>query len=109
MPSPMIYAELLRSGERSSEPYVVDRGIFFSIEEFVPCRKRGWSSTDENNAAADAALEADQPKRLRCQGCGEYITENELVTESGHTRPVDDGRGNPEPCLCGPTALEKED
>ena len=59
MPSSMIYGELLRSGERSSEPYVVDRGIFFSIEEFAPYRKRGWSSTGENNAAADAALEAN--------------------------------------------------
>ncbi len=50
----MHYAERLGDGE--NEPYIAERGIFYSVEEFVPFRKKGWSGTDEFNAEADAAI-----------------------------------------------------
>lgn len=33
-------------------------GLFFSIAEFAPYRALGWASTEQNNADADAYLEA---------------------------------------------------
>lgn len=49
----MFYAE--RLGGRG-EPYIAERGVFLSIEEFAPYRKAGWSSTREIDALADAYL-----------------------------------------------------
>ena len=45
----MIYAELIN--ER-----IEDRGVFFTLEEFLPFRAKGWMSTPEINAAADFRL-----------------------------------------------------
>lgn len=49
----MIYAELYG---QDGEPYIKDRGIFLSIQEFLPYRSRGWSSTREINRMADNQL-----------------------------------------------------
>ena len=52
---PTIYAE--RYGDQSKgEPYIAERGVFYSIAEFAPWRSLGWSSTTEHNKQADDYL-----------------------------------------------------
>jgi hypothetical protein len=51
----MFYAE--RLGDKSKgEPYIAERGVFYSLEEFLPYRKLGWEGTKETNELADSAL-----------------------------------------------------
>ena len=50
----LYYAERLGG---PGEPYIAERGIFLSIEEFAPYRAKGWEGTKETNAAADAFLQ----------------------------------------------------
>lgn len=51
----MFYAE--RLGDKSKgEPYIAERGVFYSIAEFAPYREKGWEGTTETNAATDAFL-----------------------------------------------------
>jgi hypothetical protein len=51
----MFYAE--RYGDQSKgEPYIAERGVFYSIAEFVPYRALGWSGTAETDLLADAYL-----------------------------------------------------
>lgn len=65
----MFYAERL-GGE--GEPYITERGVFTSLEEFIPYRRQGWSGTQETDEAADALIAAvdgptaqDQTRRMR--------------------------------------------
>jgi hypothetical protein len=44
--------------ERISDDGTREKGIFFWMEEFLPYRAEGWSSTEENNRVADAMLAA---------------------------------------------------
>ena len=61
----MFYAE--RMGDQSKgEPYIAERGVFLSIEEFAPYRKAGWSGTREIDAAADAVLARPECTKDRC-------------------------------------------
>lgn len=46
----MFYAERMGRGD---EPYIAERGIFFSIAEFAPYRKLGWSGTEETDKLTD--------------------------------------------------------
>lgn len=50
----MIYAE-----KWNQETMTAERGIFFSIAEFVPYRKLGWSGTDQIDALADAEIQRE--------------------------------------------------
>ena len=47
------YAEYVNPETRRIE----DKGIFFSVDEFVPYRLRGWSGLPDFDAAADAKIE----------------------------------------------------
>jgi hypothetical protein len=49
----MHYAERLG---REGEPYIAERGVFLSVEEFIPFRKKGWSGTKEFDEAADKII-----------------------------------------------------
>ena len=49
----MIYAE--RFG-KEGEPYIAERGVFMSVEEYVPYRKKGWESTPDIDAKADEII-----------------------------------------------------
>lgn len=50
-----IYAE--RYGDKDKgESYITDRGVFLSMEEFLPYRAAGWRSTREIDAEADRIL-----------------------------------------------------
>ncbi|MGL4666467.1 MAG: hypothetical protein ACRCWR_00885 [Saezia sp.] len=51
----LFYAERL-GGE--GEQYIAERGVFNSLEEFVPYRRRGWSGTEKTDAAADLLIVA---------------------------------------------------
>lgn len=49
------YAE--RYGDQDAgEPYIAERGVFYSVEEFVPYRRKGWSGLPEFDEAADAII-----------------------------------------------------
>lgn len=65
----MIYAERLGG---PGEPYIAERGVFLSIEEFAPYRRKGWEGTPETNAAADAYLQASED--WRCRRCDAVTT-----------------------------------
>lgn len=43
----MFYAERIENCE------IVERGVFLSIEEFLPYREKGWSGTPDTDAMAD--------------------------------------------------------
>ena len=49
----MFYAELIQDCQ------IAERGIFLSIEEFLPYRRKGWSGTEEIDALADAVAITD--------------------------------------------------
>ncbi len=49
-----IYAE--RMGD-DNEPYIAERGMFFTMSEFLPYREKGWESTKEINEEADRKME----------------------------------------------------
>ena len=51
----MFYAEILGDTEKG-EPYILDRGVFLSIDEFIPYRIKGWSGTKINNDFADSII-----------------------------------------------------
>jgi hypothetical protein len=59
----MIYAERLGNMD-AGEEYIAERGIFLTVEEFVPYRRLGWSGTHATDKAADAiiAREAEVPE-----------------------------------------------
>jgi hypothetical protein len=46
----MIYAE------RILDDNSLEKGVFLSLEEFLPYREQGWSSTSDINEIADAML-----------------------------------------------------
>lgn len=52
----MAYAERLGG---DGEPYIAERGIFLSVEEFVPYRKLGWSGTKGFNDEADSIIKLE--------------------------------------------------
>ena len=54
----MIYGERLGKPDLN-EPYIAERGVFFSIEEFVPYRQLGWSGTTKTNFLADEMIRLD--------------------------------------------------
>ena len=59
----MFYAERI-GGEKA------ERGIFLSIEEFLPYRKRGWSGTPETDKLADDEIRLRKMKFCRdCKYC----------------------------------------
>ncbi len=49
----MIYAERYGTGD---EPYIAERGVFFTLSEYLPYRVKGWESTKEVDAEADSRL-----------------------------------------------------
>ena len=49
------YAELIGEDEKGC-PCIVNKGVFSSVEEFVPYRRNGWSGTAEFNADADRII-----------------------------------------------------
>jgi hypothetical protein len=51
----MWYAERLGDTD-TDEDYIAERGVFMSVEEFVPYRLKGWSGTKELDDAADAII-----------------------------------------------------
>ena len=53
----LIYAELIEEPEERGGSWIKDRGVFISIEEFLPYRVLGWSGTKETDELADAILE----------------------------------------------------
>ncbi|MEN6367757.1 MAG: hypothetical protein ABFC88_13175 [Thermoguttaceae bacterium] len=53
----LIYAERLGNQDKG-EPYIAERGVFSSVEEFAPYRANGWTGTTAVNAAADKLLES---------------------------------------------------
>ncbi len=53
----MFYAEKIDDVD-AGESRIDQRGIFISLDEFVPYRLKGWSGAAEINAAADAIIEA---------------------------------------------------
>lgn len=52
----MIYAE--RIDPKTFD--IVDRGIFWTIEEFVDYRKEGWSASEFYNELADGMIEEEK-------------------------------------------------
>ena len=63
----LYYAERLGG---PGEPYIAERGIFLSIEEFAPYRAKGWEGTKETNAAADAFLQEQAIREIGCTSLG---------------------------------------
>lgn len=49
------YAERLGDTDKG-EPYIAERGVFNSLEEFLPYREAGWEGTKQVNEAADAEI-----------------------------------------------------
>jgi len=50
--------------EKIEDCKIVERGIFTSIEEFVPYRKLGWSGTQETDKATDELISSINPDVL---------------------------------------------
>jgi hypothetical protein len=63
----LIYAERLGDPDKG-EPYIAERGVFYSIAEFAPYRAIGWSGTGETNSQADAYLFALGAQELNHDG-----------------------------------------
>jgi len=61
----MNYAE--RLGNKDEE-YIAERGVFYSVEEFVPFRKLGWSGVPEFNAKADKIILDEEKIDIQEQG-----------------------------------------
>ncbi len=58
----MIYAERYGS---SGEPYIAERGVFLSMDEYIPCREKGWESLPETDAKADEIIKLrNTPERV---------------------------------------------
>lgn len=57
----MFYGERIGDPDKG-EPYIAERGVFYSIEEFAPYRAKGWEGTKETNAAADSYLDNQRSK-----------------------------------------------
>ena len=54
----MFYAERLGNKDEG-EDYIAERGVFLSIEEFIPYRRKGWSGTSKIDAEADRLIIAE--------------------------------------------------
>ena len=54
----MIYGERLGDRDKGEE-YIAERGVFFSVEEFVPYRRLGWEGTTKTNTLADEIIRLD--------------------------------------------------
>lgn len=48
----MFYAERL-GGKDKGEEYIAERGLFLTIDEFIPYREKGWSSTEKIDRLTD--------------------------------------------------------
>lgn len=51
----MIYGERYGNQDEGEE-YIAEKGIFLSMEEFLPYRAKGWSSCPENDKEADRLI-----------------------------------------------------
>lgn len=58
----MIYAE--RYGDEG-EPYIAERGVFVTIDEYIPYREKGWESLPEIDVKADKIIKLrNTPERV---------------------------------------------
>lgn len=69
----MYYAERLGN---EGESYIAERGVFLSVEEFVPYRKKGWSGTIKLDKAADEIIKFENKSDfilgyIASMSCGE--------------------------------------
>ena len=102
----MFYAERIEDPATSGQDgWIAERGVFMSLDEFVPYRRQGWSGTQETDAAADsliAAQDAKAPKRCTShsgvQRSGTEVVVDVLV---GHCCEACDGEGHTECELTG--------
>ena len=49
----MFYAEKIEDCK------IAERGVFLSMDEFLPYRRAGWSGTEATDKAADAMIAAE--------------------------------------------------
>lgn len=71
----MFYAERL-GDHTKGEPYIAERGIFLSIEEFLPFREKGWRGTEDTNEMADRMIiENTVGESLEDMGLEEHFEE----------------------------------
>lgn len=80
----MYYAELITDK-------IEDRGVFFSVSEFLPYRLAGWTGTEELNALADARLKelAETPDAVVAYMAPMIRTGEDYRTEQMRRRNVE--------------------
>jgi len=62
--------------ERIEDCKIIERGVFVSVEEFIPYREKGWSGTKEIDKVADEIIKfKDTPDYIleyfSSMSCGE--------------------------------------
>jgi len=63
--------------ERVSDGLIAEKGVFLSLAEFLPYRRKGWEGTDETNAAADAVCAQDDATDARwLRECAAWTAEH---------------------------------
>jgi hypothetical protein len=62
--------------ERIEDCKIAERGVFLSMEEFLPYRRAGWSGTEATDKAANAMIAAEDAEAdtaalygCACAGC----------------------------------------
>jgi hypothetical protein len=60
----MFYAERFGVGD---EPYIAERGVFTSLEEFAPYRLAGWTGAPETNRAVDEWIAGNTEQQKKDQ------------------------------------------
>ena len=71
----MFYAELISNGA------ILEKGIFLSISEFIPYRRKGWEGTEETNRIADQVAPYDDANDARwIKECRAWTDEHGMST-----------------------------
>lgn len=79
----MFYAE--RFGQ-DNEPYIAERGVFLSIDEYVPYREIGWESLPEIDAKTDEIIKLRNTPERVLKYLAPMIRTGEAAREELHRR-----------------------
>ena len=83
----MIYAE--RYG-KEGEPYIAEKAIFLSLDEYIPYREKGWEATVEVDKKADEIIKLRNTPESVLKYLAPMIRTGEAARDELHRRQAED-------------------
>lgn len=82
----MFYAE--RYG-KEGEPYIAEKGVFMSMDEYLPYREKGWEATIEIDKKADELIKIRNTSERVLKYLAPMIRTGEQARDELHRRATE--------------------